>query len=147
MSTTTESQSRRERGWIYVTACVVLGLMFLGALITFSAARETRQAREKADQLIAAIEDAGATPPSRDQVVRVLGKDGGATCRDPNEALARGALLALVANGASGPGARPVIADSKIFKGQLLIMQVYCPEELQRFKDFVHDLETDHVAG
>ena len=147
MSTTAETQPKRERDWIYVTAVILLILMFIGALIFFSAARDTRQAREKADQLIAAIEDAGATAPSQDQIVRMLGDDGGPACQDPNAALARGTLLTLLANGATGPGARPVIADSRVFQGQKLIMQIYCPKELEKFQQYVDDLETDDVAG
>jgi Tfp pilus assembly protein FimT len=147
MSTSTETQSSRERSWVYITACVILGIMVVVGLLAFSSARETREAQEKADQLIAAIEDAGATAPSQDQIVRVLGDDGGATCANPNDALSRAALLAQLANGASGPGARPVIADSRLLQGQLLIIEVYCPDELEEFQEFVEDLKTDDVAG
>lgn len=147
MSTPAETQGGRERRWIYVTACVLLGLLTLIALFTFSAARETRQATEKADELIAALEDAGARTPSQDQIVRVLGDDGGATCENPNDALRRSALLALLANGATGPGARPVIVDSKVVQGQLLIIKIYCPDELEDFQQFVDDLKTADVAG
>ena len=45
-----------------------------------------------------------------------------------------------------GPGARPVIADSRAVKGQLLIIKVYCPDELKDFQKFVDDLKTDDVA-
>lgn len=147
MSTNVESQSPRERSFIYYLAWAVIILMVLGSLIVFSAARETSQARQKADELIAALEDAGARTPDRDQIVRVLGDDGGATCEDPNSALSRATLLAQLANGAGGPGARPVIADSKVFQGQLLIIEIYCPEELEDFRQFVEDLETDDVAS
>ena len=77
--------------------------------------------------------------------MRVLGDDGGATCADPNDALTRAILLSQLANGAAGPGARPVIADSRVVQGQLLIIQVYCPDELEDFKQFVEDLKTDDV--
>src|SRR3954447_1188239 len=147
MSTVTENQSSRERSWIYIVSCVVLGLVVLAAVLFFSAARETTKAQNKADELIAALDQAGARTPDRDQVVRVLGDDGGATCADPNKALSRATLLALLSNGATGPGARPVIADSRAVKGQLLIIQVYCPDELQDFQKFADDLETDDVAG
>jgi Tfp pilus assembly protein FimT len=147
MSTSTETQSSRERSWVYITACVILGIMVVVGLLAFSSARETREAQEKADQLIAAIEDAGATAPSQDQIVRVLGDDGGATCANPNDALSRAVLLAQLANGASGPGARPLIADSRLLQGQLLIIEVYCPDELEEFQEFVEDLKTDDVAG
>jgi hypothetical protein len=144
-----ETQSTHERRWIYITAAIILGALLIAALVAFRSVRETTQAQDKADQLISALEDAGATAPDQDQIVRVLGDDGGATCEDPNAALNRAVLLAQLANGAgSGPGARPIIADSKVLKGQLLIIQVYCPDELEDFQEFVDDLKTDDgVAG
>jgi hypothetical protein len=147
MKTQLESQSPRERTWIYVTACVILGALMVVGLLTFGAARESNRAQEKADQLITALEDEGARTPDKDQIVRVLGDDGGATCANPNEALGRATLLSLLANGAAGPGARPVIADSRAVQGQLLIIETYCPEELEDFQQFVDDLKTDDVAG
>jgi Tfp pilus assembly protein FimT len=147
MSTAVETQSKRERNWIYITACIILGALVVAGLIAFSSARETRQAQEKADELIAALQDAGARTPDQDQIVRVLGEDGGATCADPNEALSRATLLAQLTNGATGPGVRPVIADSRAVQGQLLIIEIYCPEELADFQAFVDDLKTDDVAS
>jgi hypothetical protein len=147
MSTPMETQSKRERSWIYITASVVLGVLVVAALLTFSSARETRNAEEKADELIAALEDEGARTPDRDQIVRVLGEDGGATCENPNDALSRAVLLSQLTNGASGPGARPVVADSRVFQGQMLIIEIYCPDELDDFQEFVDDLKTDDVAG
>ncbi|MGY0539739.1 hypothetical protein ACW14X_19655 [Nocardioides sp. YJ-D4] len=147
MSTPMETQSKRERSWIYITALVVLGVLVVVGLIAFNSARETRNAEEKADELIAALEDAGARTPDKDQIVRVLGEDGGATCEDPNDALSRAILLSQLSNGATGPGARPVVADSRVFQGQKLIIEIYCPDELDDFNEFVDDLETDDVAG
>ena len=42
---------------------------------------------------------------------------------------------------------RPVIADSRVFKGQLLVIQIYCPDELPRFQQMVEKLKTAPVAG
>ena len=141
------SQPRRERTWIYVVASVILLAMALWAILAFSAVRETVRAQEKADELIAAIEESGRTAPSNEQIAKVLGEDGGATCENPNEALSKATLLALLANGATGPGERPVIVDSRAVQGQLLIMEVYCPDELADFQQFIDDLKTDDVAG
>jgi Tfp pilus assembly protein FimT len=147
MTTPVENQSPRERSWIYFAACAILAVMVIWGIFAFSSARETRRAQDKADQLIAALQDAGARTPDQDQVVRVLGDDGGATCANPNKALSRATLFSLLTNGATGPGARPVIADSRVVQGQLLIMQTYCPDELEEFQKFVDDLKTDDVAG
>jgi Tfp pilus assembly protein FimT len=147
MSTQTETQTARERSWLYITSCIVLGVMVVIALLAFGSARKTAKAQDKADQLITALNAAGARTPDKDQIVRVLGDDGGATCDNPNQALSRATLLSQLANGATGPGARPVIADSRAVKGQLLIIKVYCPDELADFQAFVDDLKTDAVAG
>ncbi|MGE5719934.1 MAG: hypothetical protein ACM3XQ_08670 [Nocardioidaceae bacterium] len=147
MSTATETQSKRERSTLYIAVAVVIGVLMVIGLIFYRSAEATREAEQKADELIAALEDAGATAPDRDQIVRVLGDDGGATCADPNDSLSRAILLSQLANGATGPGARPVIADSRVVKGQLLIIEIYCPDELEDFKQFVDDFKTDDVAG
>jgi Tfp pilus assembly protein FimT len=147
MSTAVETQSKRERSTLYIAVAVAIGVLMVIGLIFYRSAEATREAEEKADQLIAALEDAGATAPDRDQIVRVLGDDGGAVCENPNESLSRSILLAQLANGAAGPGARPVIADSRVLQGQLLIIQIYCPDELEEFQQFVDDLKTDDVAG
>ena len=147
MSTVTESQSKRERSTLYIAVAIAVGVLMVTGLIFYSSAKSTAQAEDKADQLIAALEDAGATAPDSDQIVRVLGDDGGAVCEAPNESLSRSILLAQLANGAAGPGARPVIADSRVVKGQLLIIEIYCPAELDEFRQFVDDLKTDNVAG
>ena len=146
MSTSAENEPKHERTWIYVTACVVLAVLLLVGLLTFSSHKRTNEANQKADQLIAALSAAGARTPDKDQIVRVLGTDGGATCENPNDALSRAVLFTQLANGAAGPGARPVIADSKALKGQLLIIQIYCPDELPSMQEYVDSLKSDDVA-
>ena len=146
MTSPTQGGSRRERTWIYVTACVLLGVLVLVALLTWREGRENARAREKADEMVALLQENGVASPDRDRIIRVLGDDGGATCADPNEALNRAVVLTLLTNGATGPGIRPVVADSRAVRGQVLIMQVYCPDELDEFREFVDDLKTDeHV--
>jgi Tfp pilus assembly protein FimT len=147
MSTSTETEDRSYRTMLYIGAAVVIAILMIIGLITFSSARSTQQAEEKADQLIAALQSEGARAPSKDQIVRVLGDDGGATCTDPNEALSRGTFLSLLVNGAAGPGIRPIVADRKIVRGQLLIIKIYCPDELEDFQNFVDKLKTSDVAG
>ncbi len=147
MSTPVETQTGRERSTIYIVVGVVLVILLIIGLIAFRSEKSTQQAEQKADQLIAALEAEGARTPTRDQIVHVLGDDGGATCSNPNDALSRGILLSMLSNGAAGPGLRPVIADSRVVQGQLLIIKIYCPDELADFQEFVDDLKTDGVAG
>jgi hypothetical protein len=147
MTTVQETQDTSERKALYiVVAFVVVALVVVG-LFTFRSARSTAEAEQKADQFISELQAIGAPTPSKEAVVRVLGDDGGAVCADPNGALSRATLLAQLANGASGPGSRPVIANSKVVQGELLVIKVYCPEELEEFQKFVDSLNLDTTSG
>ena len=111
--------------------------------------REHGRPATKADQLIAALEDAGRDQhvPTKDQIVRVLGDDGGAICDDPDDALRQGdAVLDAEqrrhrarACGRSSPTSEPSRASWPI-------IQVYCPDELEDFKSYVSDLKYDDVV-
>ena len=148
MSTGAEQQSPRNRSVLYVVVAVVLVILAVWAVIAFASARETKQADEKAAELVQVLEDAGASVTLRPEVVaRVLGDDGGAVCANPNQALSRATLFGLLTNGTSGPGLRPVLVDNSVFRGQLAIIEVYCPDELEEFQEFVDSLETTDSAN
>ncbi len=139
--------TRRERLIIYVlVGAVVLILMVLGT-VSWRNAKAGEEAERKADQLIAAITTAGGQAPSREQVIRVLGTDGGAICTNPNESLIKANLQAQLSNGAGGPGARSVIADHRAVEGGILVISIYCPDQLPEFQKFVEGLETADLTG
>jgi Tfp pilus assembly protein FimT len=147
MSAVQETQTSRERSTLYIVLAVVVGVLMVAGLIAYRSAKTTEQAQQKADQLITELENAGARAPSQEAIVRLLGDDGGAVCADPNGALSRATLLAQLTNGASGPGSRPVIANSRVVKGELMIIKVYCPDELEEFQKFVDGLNLDTTGG
>ncbi|HEX9225670.1 MAG TPA: hypothetical protein VF885_03300 [Arthrobacter sp.] len=147
MSTHMESSTKRGRSVTYIVATILLVVFAVIALLNFRSARETQQSLEKADQLISEINAAGGTAPSREQIARVLGDDGGAVCANPNEALSRATFQSQLTNGAAGPGIRPVIAPERVARGELAIIKVYCPEELAEFQQFVDELQTYRMGG
>ena len=142
----TVDDADRTRRTTYVVLGVVVLLLAGVALLTFGSAQSTAQAEAKADQYLAELSANGLRTPSKDQVVQVLGDDGGALCDDPAAALNRAALYGMLTNGAGGPGARPVIADNNVVKGQLLAIKVYCPGELEKFTEVTDSLTYADVA-
>ncbi|MGU3643398.1 hypothetical protein ACLBXX_00400 [Microbacterium sp. C23T] len=143
MSTDAETQSKRERSVIATVAIIVLVALAVIATIMFVGARQQAKDVDKAQELLDAFADAGiAVSFTPEQVASVLGDDGGATCADPNSALARSTLLAGLSNGAGGPGLRPTLVESRLLQGQLLIIQTYCPDEAKEFQEFVDSLNT-----
>ncbi|MGV9747070.1 hypothetical protein ACWDTG_19470 [Rhodococcus zopfii] len=147
MTTVDEESNPRERMIIYGVVAFAVAILVFIALLLFPYGASNREAEEKADQLITALDEAGARTPSRDQIVRVLGNDGGAVCANPNAPLARATLLSQMVNGAGGPGTRPVVVDDRVVQGELLIIEIYCPEKLSDFQQFIEDLKTSDVAG
>lgn len=147
MSTIQETQTVRERRTLYIVLAVVVVLLMVVGLIAFRSGKSSREAEQKANQLIGELQAVGARAPSQEAIVRVLGNDGGAVCVDPNGALSRATLLAQLANGAGGPGSRSVIASSKLLQGELLVIKVYCPDELSDFQDFVNSLDLESSGG
>lgn len=141
MSTGAEQQEPRHRSVLYIVVAVVLVILAVWAVIAFHSARETQQAEEKAAELVQVLDDAGArATPDPAVIARVLGDDGGAVCANPNEALSRATLFGMMTTGAGGPGERPKIIGNNILRGQLAIISVYCPDELQGFQQFVDSL-------
>ena len=148
MSTETERQPQRERSIIYIITVVVLVVLGVIAAITFFSARQAAQATDKAEEFIALAEENGIDVSlSPQQIAAVLGEDGGGVCANPNDALSRAVLFARLTTGAAGPGQRPVIAESRLLQGQLLIIETYCPDELEEFQQFVDDLQLHDGSG
>lgn len=147
MTTVQERQDTSERRALYIVVAFVVVLLMAGGLIAFKSARSSAEAQQKAGQLISELQNIGAPTPRKEAIVRVLGKDGGAVCKDPNGALSRATLLAQLANGATGPGSRPVIANSRVVQGEELVIKVYCPDELADFQKFVDSLKLQNSGG
>ena len=148
MSTVEETSTQKDRRLVYIVITVALIVLLIVCLVLYRSAQSNQQAQEKADQLIAALQKAGVRAvPSQEQIVGVLGDDGGALCKDPANALRKSILFSQLTNGAAGPGIRPVIVDSRVFKGQLLAIQIYCPDKLPKFQQMVEKLKTAPVAG
>jgi hypothetical protein len=146
MMRATVDDADRTRRTTYIVLGVVFLLLLGVALVAFRSARSTAEADAKADQYIAELTANGLRSPSKDQIVRVLGDDGGAICDDPGSGLRRGILYGTLTNGAAGPGIRPVIVDNDVLKGQLLALKVYCPDELEKFTEIVDSITYADVA-
>jgi hypothetical protein len=140
------SESGEDRVTYWVIAVAVAALMIVG-LITYSGQKSSQQAQAKAQQLVTKYEQAGLpVPENLDIVIRTLGDDGGAVCDNPASALGKATLADQITNGADFVGRRPVIIDRDLVIGELLILQTYCPEHLQDYRDQIDDYKTDDTV-
>jgi len=139
----TTDDPNRTIYWIIGAVVVVLAII---GLVTYSGKKQDQQAQAKAAQLTQSLQRAGLpVPQDQDIFIRSFGTDGGAVCDNPANALGRATLFDQITNGADFVGRRPIIVDSRVLVGEALILQTYCPEKLQQFKDKTGDLKTDDV--
>ena len=143
MSPTRTASSHR---WIYVSSIIVLVALAFVGLLTYTQQKATNEARAKAQQLNDALVTEGLRPLNVDNTALVLGTDGGAACKDPNSALKRALWRVQTANGAGGPGLRPIIADHRILKAGAEVIKVYCPDNLAQYQERIDALKTEDLV-
>jgi hypothetical protein len=147
-SSTAPSTGEHDHRFLYWACGVVAVVLAIVGLITYSGQKQSEEATAKAQQLSQAFLRAGLPVPQDLTIfTRSLGTDGGAVCDNPANALGRAILFDQLVNGASFVGRRPVIADTNVLKGELLILQTYCPEKVQQYKEKTQDLKTDDTIG
>ncbi|MGC5168852.1 hypothetical protein [Luteimicrobium sp. DT211] len=132
-----------RRGWVfYTTVGLLLAGVLLVMLVVFDNHRDNQDARQ-ADQLAQTLQtelrNAGMIVPEQHTIEQVLGSDGGAVCADPGGHLQSLRDLNGV-SGAAGPGLRPGPVVERLVDAERLVVQVYCPDELDSFDDYVGSL-------
>ncbi|MEU5400736.1 hypothetical protein ABZ348_15760 [Streptomyces sp. NPDC005963] len=135
-----------EHKWIYIGAIVLLVALAIVGVIQYNKVKVTNEAARKADQLASDLEAAGLPRPKTSTIARVLGTDGGVVCEDPASALKSALWRINLSNGAAGPGQRPIIADSQVVEAEAMIVDLYCPEKIDKVRDAVDDLKTDDTV-
>jgi hypothetical protein len=142
------STGQHDHRFLYWACGVVAVVLAIVGLFTYSGQKQSEEATAKAQELSQAFEQAGLRVPQDLTIItRSLGTDGGAVCDNPANALGRAILFDQLVNGASFVGRRPVIADTDVLKGELLILNTYCPEKAQQYKEKTQDLKTDDTIG
>ena len=133
--------------WLYVLIGVLVVALATWGIIAYRGHHASARANAKAEELNQRFEANGLpTFADTEDIARLLGTDGGAACDTPGKTLSDALTKFNLANGAGGPGQRPVISDHNVLKGELLIIQTYCPEKLEKFQDFFDDLDFDSVV-
>jgi hypothetical protein len=137
----------RKRWFIYGGAAVLVVALVILGIFTFSSAKSTKEADQKAKDLIGKLETAGLPVPSQDTITRVLGTDGGALCDTPGGSLDTALAKISLSNGADGPGQRPVITSREVVLGEALAIQVYCPDQLAAYTKYLNELKFASVIN
>jgi len=131
-----------HRWVVYTTVGLLVAGVLIVMLVVFDnhrANQEARKAEDRATTLQTQLREAGFAVPERSTIVQVLGSDGGAVCADPGGHLQSLRDLNGV-SGAAGPGLRPTPVVESLVRAERLAVEVYCPDELGSFDDYVDSL-------
>ncbi|TRV80721.1 hypothetical protein FKN01_05445 [Streptomyces sp. 130] len=136
-----------EHRWLYIGTIVLLVALAVAGVVRYEKVRTNNKATQKAEQLADAAESAGYPRPDVGAIKRTLGDDGGQVCEKPGSAL-KSALWKIdgISNGATGPGRRPVIGDTQAVRAEAKILEIYCPDKLDRIEDKIADLRTENTV-
>ena len=122
-----------------------LGVLLIVMLVGWNYDRQNDEADAKAQELIAAYEQAGLRAPDQDQIARTLGDDGGQVCETADSELVQGYWkLRLMVGGEFY--FRAVRLDGRIRQGLSLVVDVYCPEKRPDIEDFFEEWDFDDVV-
>jgi hypothetical protein len=141
-----EPASGGEHRWMYWAIGAVVVVLLVIGLVTYSGNKADRQAQQKAEQLTQALQKAGLpVPKNQDIITRSLGTDGGNVCDNPASTLGKATLNDQITNGADFVGRRPVIIDKRVVQAEALILQTYCPDKLEDYKNKINELKYDNT--
>jgi len=131
--------------WVIIVVIVVLAVI---GLITYGFHQHNENAEAKAQQLTSELQKAGLrVPASQETIVNVLGTDGGPICEDPAAALRKALVDQQIVNGAAFVGQRPIIGEVRLLDGAVIVLQVYCPDKVDAFRDAVDNYKLDNVVN
>jgi hypothetical protein len=151
MTTSAPSPAAERQGWAQAHRWVIIAVLVVLAvigLITYGYAQHNQEAEAKAQQLTEELQNAGLrVPATQDTIVNVLGTDGGPVCEDPGAALRKALVDQQLVNGASFVGQRPIIGEVRLLDGAVIVLQVYCPDKVDAFRDAVDGYKLDGVVN
>ncbi|MBO2449656.1 hypothetical protein J4573_21320 [Actinomadura barringtoniae] len=134
------------RRMIYIGSALILLLIVLWGVLAFKATADNQRARSKAKQLTEQLKAAGLPVPTQDQIVNVLGDDGGMVCTDPGAALSKARFNAGLTNGSGSVGSRPVLGDKDLVQAETLVISIYCPTRLGDFTDKIKHMRFEDTV-
>lgn len=125
--------------WIYVVIIVVIVALMAAGVAVRRHEKDNREAHVKAQELITELEAAGFKAPAEDTIVELFGTSGGTFAENPGSGLLQAQLAMQYGN--AGPASRSVIIDKDLLRAGLIILEVYAPEKLAAYQEFLDGLK------
>jgi hypothetical protein len=102
---------------------------------------DSPEALSKAQQLQEKLEEAGLPVPDTDTLVKLYGTNGGVACMYSGSDFQTYYNLVHFGN----TGRRPTYLDPSSVAYDLAVIEVYCPENLDAYREAVEEWDTEQV--
>ena len=131
----------KSHTWVYIVIVVViLAAMVTGAAL-YHDQKVTREARAKAKEFVTKLHAAGLPAPTEAEAIRLYGVDGGPFAGSPDADLEQAEYGWW--HGTAGAASRPFILDADYVGAARIFVEVYAPDKLAAFDEYVAGLNTD----
>ena len=129
----------KSHTWIYVVIVVVIVALMAAGVAVRRHEKDNQAAHAKAQELISKLEAAGFKAPEEDTIVELFGTSGGSFAQNPGSDLLQAQLAMQYGN--AGPASRSVIIDKDLLQAGVIILEVYAPQKLAAYKEFLSGLK------
>ena len=130
--------------WPAIPLCAVALVMvatMIGCQASPAKDPDSPEALRKAQQLQEKLEEAGLPVPDTDTLTRLYGTNGGVVCAYSGSDFQTYYNLTHFGN----TGRRPSYLDPSAIAYDMAVIEVYCPENLDAYKEAVEKWETEQV--
>jgi hypothetical protein len=133
--------AEKSHKWVYVVIIVVIAAAMVGGAVLHHDQKVTKEAQQKAKVFVAKLHDAGLPAPTEAEAVRLYGVDGGPFAGSPDADLEQAEYGWW--HGTAGAANRPFILDADYVEAARIFVEVYVPDKLAAFDEYVNGLKTD----
>lgn len=124
-----------------IVVVLMLAVMLSGCRGSPAKNPDSPEALQKAQQLQEKLEEAGLPVPDTDTLVKLYGTNGGVACMYSDSEFQTYYNLAHFGN----TGRRLAYLDPSVIAYDLAVIEVYCPEKLDAYREAVEEWDTEQV--
>ena len=122
-------------------AALLMAAVLIGCQATPVKDPDSPEALRKAQQLQEKLEAAGLPVPDTDTLTGLYGTNGGVVCTYSGSDFQTYYNLIHFGN----TGRRPTYLDPDVVAYDLAVIEVYCPENLDAYREAIEEWDTEHV--
>ena len=133
--------TEKSHKWVYIVIVVAIVALMVAGVVLYRDVKVTEEAHAKAKEFVTKLHEAGLPAPTEADAVKLYGVDGGPFAGSPDADLEQAEYGWW--HGTAGAASRPFILDAEFVQAARIFVEVYVPDKLAAFDEYVAGLNTD----